>query len=1320
MNRHQKKVLALAGAIGNLSLTCGVAGVATFAWFTNVERASSNNISIVTPTKDIHLDYVILKYNDDLKQGVLAGEHASDPTQFILPQYDEYIKERNKFSNFIVRANLVFEKPIDTSETEITIEITKSESSTLKAADPNDNNKVKIQMLTSNVTQFKSIVTSYTLDDGADTVVPVGVDIQETAGSYQTDADAMYKTAIDYFATRKTPTTFISLMNGQPVDPLNGNTITLVPELYNVGTIKGAVVYLECSYNEQLVEGFVKDHPEGGLSQLIGDIELINFGIHDIASGSTYGEIATGKYLKMSDFGNSYDGQYLDSYITNSTQAILDGTKTTGAEDLETPSGINTINNKKSISSYITLNQNQVYASDSIDASSFTFSRSEGTFKSNNAHYVGNNTSTNGIISRTRADDMHNNLSYDAESNYEAIIEPKEKPIVEEQEIDMTLQYDVSDEKFAYYSETVNTDHGINLFRYHENDPISATLTGITLTTSDNSSYFEYSVGEYFSLKGVDVVASYTRTNGQGSFTINVTDICNYVLEGGIALTPEKSSFTEAGTKTVTVTYSDRGESFSDSYEITITSDVITQLTITHAPTTLSYAVGETLDVSDLIVTGDFTEAGSVVVLPTEYKLKLSSNNAYVTNGTTLTSEMAGSSVRVTIIYTGGAARAVDYVDPYFTIQIMDYVVEFDSHPEAIDINESIELTITFNGPLTITITGTEGALSFDSVNMVTTLTAPYSGSGFDNSTITIHIYGVDNGYATVTAAHTNHLSFKDSFQVTVGNPPAELVFIAGVDKSDTTTLTKEGFTIVVSDGTFSRDDNYRCYASKTMTITAPAGKKMISIVLTGPNGQNSPTNFEVVTGGGTYTGNTWTGNTTSVQFGNYSKQVQMTRITITYVTMQMYTVTLDPGIGSGTPITVQKAQGETYILPQCSFTPPTDRAFKCWEVNGHQYQPGAEITITDNTVITAIWSDIYVVSFNANGGSGTMNSANVGEGAEYTLPSCGFSAPANMIFDCWKVGGISYQPGQKITINADTVVTAQWKNLYTVTFDNNGGSGTMASVPVADGDSYALPSCTFEAPTGMMFSHWSVGGISKNPGDSITVTSNTVVTAIWGTKCTITFNSGALDTSGTMAPVEMLQGSTYTIPDCSFTRTGFAFVNWTDGVNTYEADDEIIVTTNMTLTAVWEETSSSTVEDVLNNANTYKGSTNSYSSWTAELASGTEYAGQSAGQYTTIQLRSNNNNSGVVVTTSIGTVTKVIIVWDTHTSSGRTLNIYGKNTAYSNPSDLYGDNAGTLIGTIVYGTSTELTINDDYAYIGLRSNSGAMYITSITIIWEV
>ncbi|MBR5531536.1 MAG: chitobiase/beta-hexosaminidase C-terminal domain-containing protein [Bacteroidaceae bacterium] len=133
-----------------------------------------------------------------------------------------------------------------------------------------------------------------------------------------------------------------------------------------------------------------------------------------------------------------------------------------------------------------------------------------------------------------------------------------------------------------------------------------------------------------------------------------------------------------------------------------------------------------------------------------------------------------------------------------------------------------------------------------------------------------------------------------------------------------------------------------------------------------------------------------------------------------------------------------------------------------------------------------------------------------------------------------------------------------------------------------------------------------------------------------------------------------------------------------------------------------------------------------SYTSWRDKRSNSTAvYAGQSISNADNIQLRSdkdkNNNYSGVVTTTSGGKVKKIIVEWGGATANGRTLNIYGKNDAYSNPNDLYDNTkSGTKLGTIVKGTSTELEITGDYTYVGLRSNSSAMYITSITIIWEV
>ena len=109
-------------------------------------------------------------------------------------------------------------------------------------------------------------------------------------------------------------------------------------------------------------------------------------------------------------------------------------------------------------------------------------------------------------------------------------------------------------------------------------------------------------------------------------------------------------------------------------------------------------------------------------------------------------------------------------------------------------------------------------------------------------------------------------------------------------------------------------------------------------------------------------------------------------------------------------------------------------------------------------------------------------------------------------------------------------------------------------------------------------------------------------------------------------------------------------------------------------------------------------------------------YAGQSAKNSSgAIQLRSKNSNSGIVSTTSGGKLKSVKI----NVSSGsNTVQVYGKNTAYSSASDLYNaSNQGTRIGTT--STTGTISVNGDYEYVGIRSAEGAIYLSSIEIEWE-
>ena len=61
---------------------------------------------------------------------------------------------------------------------------------------------------------------------------------------------------------------------------------------------------------------------------------------------------------------------------------------------------------------------------------------------------------------------------------------------------------------------------------------------------------------------------------------------------------------------------------------------------------------------------------------------------------------------------------------------------------------------------------------------------------------------------------------------------------------------------------------------------------------------------------------------------------------------------------------------------------------------------------------------------------------------------------------------------------------------------------------------------------------------------------------------------------------------------------------------------------------------------------------------------------------------------------------------------------MYGSNTPYTSASDLYGANKGTKIGSLT-ATGT-ISFEGDYTYVGIRSNDGAIYLSSIDLVWEV
>lgn len=116
---------------------------------------------------------------------------------------------------------------------------------------------------------------------------------------------------------------------------------------------------------------------------------------------------------------------------------------------------------------------------------------------------------------------------------------------------------------------------------------------------------------------------------------------------------------------------------------------------------------------------------------------------------------------------------------------------------------------------------------------------------------------------------------------------------------------------------------------------------------------------------------------------------------------------------------------------------------------------------------------------------------------------------------------------------------------------------------------------------------------------------------------------------------------------------------------------------------------------------------------------SGAVYAGNSAKKNGSIQLRS-KENAGIVSTTSGGRITQIVVTWDSSTPSGKQLDIYGSDEPYTSTADLY--DYKKPIASAIYedeSTTSTLTIEGNYPYVGIRSNDGALYIKDITFVWE-
>ena len=248
-------------------------------------------------------------------------------------------------------------------------------------------------------------------------------------------------------------------------------------------------------------------------------------------------------------------------------------------------------------------------------------------------------------------------------------------------------------------------------------------------------------------------------------------------------------------------------------------------------------------------------------------------------------------------------------------------------------------------------------------------------------------------------------------------------------------------------------------------------------------------------------------------------------------------------------------------------------------EDHNHFASPDAEVTVGEGTPLADC-----TITFNASGGSGSMDSVTVNAGTIYILPACGFTAPADQEFKAWEIGGTEYKVGDSYTVLVDTEIKALWENsvitptTYTVTVSNDGnGTASASHAKAAAGTEITL---TATPQIGYHFKEWQVmsGGMTIKDNKFIMPDTNVEIKAIFEedappapTEFIVTFDgNGGTPSVGSMTTTDRKLTS---LPSAS--RSGsYSFYGWyTEKSGGTKITTDTVFHANATVYAHWTYT---------------------------------------------------------------------------------------------------------------------------------------------------
>lgn len=127
-------------------------------------------------------------------------------------------------------------------------------------------------------------------------------------------------------------------------------------------------------------------------------------------------------------------------------------------------------------------------------------------------------------------------------------------------------------------------------------------------------------------------------------------------------------------------------------------------------------------------------------------------------------------------------------------------------------------------------------------------------------------------------------------------------------------------------------------------------------------------------------------------------------------VNVSVVTLSYNAGSGSGSIDSVVTAAGnEVNLNDGESITAPTNYEFAGWATTNDAVAPNvtSPYKVTANTTVYAVYERVsYTVSYNVNGGSGSIDSSTVAIGESVALPTEGVTPPDTKTFKGWGLSG--------------------------------------------------------------------------------------------------------------------------------------------------------------------------------------------------------------------------------------------------------------------------------------------------------------------------